>query len=81
MTENPKHPICFFATADMFNKVQRIAKYREVSLSHLLRELIRDFLKSQSRQEVAGGQKSLNEGTDVTNTSPDSQDFILRETK
>jgi hypothetical protein len=65
----------------MYNKVQRIAKYREVSLSHLLRELIRDFLKSQDCQEIVDGQKSLKDGTDVSNTSPDSQEFILKETK
>jgi molybdopterin-guanine dinucleotide biosynthesis protein A len=56
MTANRKHPICFFATADMYNKVQQIAKYREVSLSHLLRELVRDFLRSdkQERFRVEG---------------------------
>jgi molybdopterin-guanine dinucleotide biosynthesis protein A len=81
MTENRKHPICFFTTADMYNKVQRIAKYREVSLSHLLRELIRDFLKSRDCQEFVDGPNSLEGCKDVSNTSPDSQEFILKETK
>ena len=81
MTGNRKHPICFFATADMYNKIQRIAKYKEVSLSHLLRELIRDFLNSQNRQEIEGGPNSLKDCKDVSNTSPNSQEFIFKETK
>jgi molybdopterin-guanine dinucleotide biosynthesis protein A len=75
MTDSRKHPICFFATAAMYNQIQRIAKTREVSLSHLLRELIREFLKLQDCQKIVDGQKSLKDGTDVLSTSPALQEL------
>lgn len=46
MTRNQNKPICFFVPADMYTNIRQVAMGREVSVSQLLRTLLRDFLRS-----------------------------------
>ena len=53
--------ISCFVTGDMFDAIHRSSEEREISISSLLRSLIRDFLKSEDIYETNPGEVSKND--------------------
>ena len=53
--------ISCFVTGDMFDAIHRSSEEREISISSLLRSLIRDFLKSENIEEIKTGEVSQND--------------------
>lgn len=50
MTQKLTEPICFLTTRPMYEKIQKASEKREISVSYLLRSLIRDFLQSEGTE-------------------------------
>jgi len=53
--------ISCFVTGDMFDAIHRSSEKREISVSSLLRSLIRDFLKSENTEKTNIGEGSQND--------------------
>ena len=50
--------ISFFTTDEMYEKIRQSSEKREISVSSLLRSLIKEFLKSESIDETNAGEVS-----------------------
>ena len=48
MTKRLTQGISFFMTEEMYQEIRQSSEKREISVSQLLRTLIREFLRSQS---------------------------------
>jgi len=57
MAKHLTKPICFFVSGDMSEQLQQVARSREVSVSQLIRSLIRDFLRLDRQEGSANGSK------------------------
>ena len=52
MTQKLTEPICFLTTRPMYEEIRKASERREVKVSHLLRQIVRDFLKSEVNSET-----------------------------
>lgn len=52
MTENLTKRICFLMTPSMHEGIQKAAEKRDVKISQLLRQVFKDFLKSEVNSET-----------------------------
>jgi hypothetical protein len=51
MTEKLTVPVCFLMTPSMYEGIQKAAEKRDVKISKLLRQVNRDFLRSEVKSE------------------------------
>ena len=52
MTENLTKRVCFLMTPSMYEGIQKAAEKRDVKISQLLRQVTRDFLRSEVKSEA-----------------------------
>jgi hypothetical protein len=50
MPDKLKQGITFQATRDMYQQLRNLSKKKDLSVSYLLRKLVRDFLRSESNE-------------------------------
>lgn len=51
MTEKLTVPVCFLMTPSMYEGIKKAAQKRDVKISQLLRQVARDFLRSEVKSE------------------------------
>ena len=51
MTEKLTVPICFLTPRSMYEGIQKAAEKRDVKISQLLKQVFRDFLRSEVNSE------------------------------
>ena len=64
MTEKLTVPVCFLVTPYMHEGIQKAAEKRDVKISQLLRQVFKDFLRSEVNSETRPQEDRLgdNEG-------------------
>lgn len=52
MTENLTKRVCFLMTPSMYEEIRKASERRDLKISQLLRQVIKDFLRSEVNSET-----------------------------
>lgn len=52
MIEKLTVPVCFLVPPSMYEGIHKVAEKRDVKISQLLRQVFRDFLRSEVKSEI-----------------------------